>query len=370
MSHTLRQAEQKCSAFPEWLPLLQCVEVGGQQDRNTATGNPPQHADRQMPPHPAVVSIGRHPLLERAPAHVLHQTERRGKIGTRPVTRRYSRIEYSNRRAGFAHVPRHCAREFDYKPDPGAQFCDLSRAGAALALFRCRARIRSASTSLVDFSREMSMADTIFGKIIAGQIPCHKVYEDDRVLAFLDINPLTRGHTLVVPKEPAETLDKLSDESAAALGRVLPRIWSRRDRSNRSDAIQRPREQRPRGTPGRLPRSFPHHPATGRRRRSRPQLESRRAGREGRLGVGKVDHGCVAKSALTCRFYVPGRLQLRLDSERTNVGFRPATCFSLPPTMQRALNSDAAASAIPKCPTGIQGLDEITHGGLPRGRLP
>ncbi len=68
------------------------------------------------------------------------------------------------------------------------------------------------------------MADTIFGKIIAGQIPCHKVYEDGHVLAFLDINPLTRGHTLVVPKEPAETLDKLSDESAAALGRVLPRI--------------------------------------------------------------------------------------------------------------------------------------------------
>jgi histidine triad (HIT) family protein len=68
------------------------------------------------------------------------------------------------------------------------------------------------------------MTDTIFGKIIAGQIPCHKVYEDDRVLAFLDVNPLTRGHTLVVPKEPAATLDKLSDESAAALGRVLPRI--------------------------------------------------------------------------------------------------------------------------------------------------
>jgi histidine triad (HIT) family protein len=68
------------------------------------------------------------------------------------------------------------------------------------------------------------MADTIFGRIIAGQIPCHRVYEDERVLAFLDINPLSRGHTLVIPKEPAETLDKLSDESAAALGRVLPRI--------------------------------------------------------------------------------------------------------------------------------------------------
>lgn len=68
------------------------------------------------------------------------------------------------------------------------------------------------------------MSETIFGKIIGGQIPCHKVYEDERVLAFLDINPLTRGHTLVIPKEPAATLDQLSEDSAAALGRVLPRI--------------------------------------------------------------------------------------------------------------------------------------------------
>ncbi len=68
------------------------------------------------------------------------------------------------------------------------------------------------------------MADTVFGKIIRGEIPCHKVYEDDKVLAFLDINPLSRGHTLVIPKEPAVTLDELSDEAAAALGRVLPRL--------------------------------------------------------------------------------------------------------------------------------------------------
>lgn len=68
------------------------------------------------------------------------------------------------------------------------------------------------------------MAETIFKKIIDGKIPCHKVYEDTHVLAFLDIQPLSMGHTLVIPKEEAATLDQLSDESAAAIGRVLPRI--------------------------------------------------------------------------------------------------------------------------------------------------
>ena len=68
------------------------------------------------------------------------------------------------------------------------------------------------------------MAETIFAKIIRGEIPCHKVYEDDRVLAFLDVNPLSRGHTLVIPKEAVATIDQLSDDSAAAIGRALPRI--------------------------------------------------------------------------------------------------------------------------------------------------
>jgi len=68
------------------------------------------------------------------------------------------------------------------------------------------------------------MADTIFGKILRGEIPCHKLYEDERVLAFLDVSPLSPGHTLVIPKEPAVTIDQLSDESAAAIGRVLPRL--------------------------------------------------------------------------------------------------------------------------------------------------
>jgi histidine triad (HIT) family protein len=68
------------------------------------------------------------------------------------------------------------------------------------------------------------MAETVFSKILRGEIPSHKVYEDAHVLAFLDVNPLSRGHLLVIPKEPAVTLDALSDESAAALGRVLPRL--------------------------------------------------------------------------------------------------------------------------------------------------
>ena len=65
---------------------------------------------------------------------------------------------------------------------------------------------------------------SIFGKIIAGEIPCHRVYEDGHVLAFLDVSPLSPGHTLVIPKEAVATLDQLSDDSAAAIGRVLPRI--------------------------------------------------------------------------------------------------------------------------------------------------
>ena len=65
---------------------------------------------------------------------------------------------------------------------------------------------------------------TVFSKIIAGEIPCHRVYEDEHVLAFLDIGPVSDGHVLVIPKEPKAFLHELSDESAAAVGRVLPRL--------------------------------------------------------------------------------------------------------------------------------------------------
>jgi histidine triad (HIT) family protein len=57
----------------------------------------------------------------------------------------------------------------------------------------------------------------IFCKIVAGEIPSHKVYEDDQTLAFLDILPASRGHTLVIPKEHAESLFDITPETLAAV---------------------------------------------------------------------------------------------------------------------------------------------------------
>ncbi len=70
----------------------------------------------------------------------------------------------------------------------------------------------------------MTDSPTIFARILDGEIPCHRIYEDDHVLSFLDVGPLTRGHTLVIPKERKAFLHELSDEAGAALGRALPRI--------------------------------------------------------------------------------------------------------------------------------------------------
>lgn len=70
----------------------------------------------------------------------------------------------------------------------------------------------------------MTEEPSIFTRIIDGEIPSYKLYEDEHVIAILDIQPLTKGHTLVIPKEPAPSMDELGEDSAAALGRVLPRI--------------------------------------------------------------------------------------------------------------------------------------------------
>jgi histidine triad (HIT) family protein len=58
---------------------------------------------------------------------------------------------------------------------------------------------------------------TIFSRIIAGEIPCYKVAENDKFFAFLDINPLVKGHTLVVPKQEVDYIFDLNDEDLAAM---------------------------------------------------------------------------------------------------------------------------------------------------------
>lgn len=58
---------------------------------------------------------------------------------------------------------------------------------------------------------------TIFSKIIAGEIPCYKVAENDNYFAFLDINPLAEGHTLVVPKRETDYIFDLDDQTLAGM---------------------------------------------------------------------------------------------------------------------------------------------------------
>lgn len=58
---------------------------------------------------------------------------------------------------------------------------------------------------------------SIFTRIIKGEIPCYKVAEDDRYFAFLDINPLAKGHTLVVPKQETDYIFDLDDDTLAGM---------------------------------------------------------------------------------------------------------------------------------------------------------
>lgn len=68
------------------------------------------------------------------------------------------------------------------------------------------------------------MSDCIFCKIIAGEIPSSKIYEDEKVLAFLDISQTTKGHTLVIPKEHVRNMLEMSDQTAADVFARLPKL--------------------------------------------------------------------------------------------------------------------------------------------------
>lgn len=68
------------------------------------------------------------------------------------------------------------------------------------------------------------MSNCIFCKIVRGEIPCAKLYEDDQVLSFLDINPVNHGHALVMPKKHYETLFDIPEDDLAACMKVVKRV--------------------------------------------------------------------------------------------------------------------------------------------------
>jgi len=71
------------------------------------------------------------------------------------------------------------------------------------------------------------MTDSLFTKIINGDIPCHKVYEDERTFAFMDIHPMTSGHVLVVSKTQKEFVWDLSDDDYSAVMATARRVARR-----------------------------------------------------------------------------------------------------------------------------------------------
>jgi len=79
--------------------------------------------------------------------------------------------------------------------------------------------------------------NNIFAKILRGEIPCVKVYEDDRTLAFMDVMPEAEGHVLVVPKEGAENILDLSSEGMAAMMATTQKMAKAVDKALQPDGI-------------------------------------------------------------------------------------------------------------------------------------
>lgn len=79
------------------------------------------------------------------------------------------------------------------------------------------------------------MTDSIFTKIIKGEIPSHKIYEDELTLAFLDIHPKTPGHTLVIPKKQIDEFQDMPDQDYQAVMRAVKKV------AGRIKAVLRPR---------------------------------------------------------------------------------------------------------------------------------
>jgi histidine triad (HIT) family protein len=70
----------------------------------------------------------------------------------------------------------------------------------------------------------MDTQDCIFCKIIAGKIPCTKIFENDFVLAFLDVGPISEGHVLVISKQHTSSVDRTEPQAMAEIAKVLPTL--------------------------------------------------------------------------------------------------------------------------------------------------
>jgi histidine triad (HIT) family protein len=79
--------------------------------------------------------------------------------------------------------------------------------------------------------------DNIFAKILRGEIPCHKIVEDEVALAFMDVMPRAEGHCLVIPKAPARTILDLAPETYAALSLRVQRVAKAAHRAFAADGL-------------------------------------------------------------------------------------------------------------------------------------
>ncbi len=81
------------------------------------------------------------------------------------------------------------------------------------------------------------MSETIFGKILTGEIPSFKVYEDDYVYAFLDISQVTKGHTLLIPKKASANIFETDEETMKHIGAALPKVANAIKRAFKPDGL-------------------------------------------------------------------------------------------------------------------------------------
>src|SRR6201982_3183761 len=112
--------------------------------------------------------------------------------------------------------------------------------------------IKSGVTTLVELESAMANYDpnNIFAKILRGELPAYKVFEDDKVFSFLDIMPRAPGHTLVIPKNPSRTIIDIAPDDLVHVMKVTQRIARAALKAFSADGITIQQFNEPAGGPG------------------------------------------------------------------------------------------------------------------------